>query len=295
VGYEERAFFREPAFYYLDFSAKLKYRGPFDALGRPLLDYTGKIGIQYNPCAVAQYGLGALYDHGKSGSRRSLDISLSMSDWLVEHISHITDGNRFSVWLYDFDLDAYDIKAPWQSALSQGQGISLLSRAYAITGNAKYADTASRAFESFLIDVGKGGVRRTIAEGVVFEEAPTRRLSCILDGFIFGLFGLYDLHIFQRHAGAFHEWNQAVETLERILSQFEMRFWSRADLYNQRPKMIASPFYHKLHILQLRVLHRITQKDIFRVYSDRWNTYASNPLYFCAALIYKIFFKLAYY
>lgn len=295
VEYDGSTNYLDPAFYYLDFSAKLNYKGPFDQFGRPLLDYKGKVGIQYNPCAIAQYGLGALYEFGKSGSKRSLEISLSMSDWLTEHITYVADGNRLYVWLYDFDLDAYEIKAPWQSALSQGQGISLLSRMHAITGNRKYLDTALRAFQSFLIDVEKGGVRRAIDSGVVFEEAPTRRLSCILDGFIFSLLGLSDLYIFQHQAIAFHEMNHAIETLERILPQYEMRFWSRADLYNERPKMIASPFYHKLHIQQLKVLYRITNKDVFKIYSDRWNEYATNRLYFFAAMIYKIFFKLFYY
>lgn len=295
VQYDNNVNYLDPAFYYLDLSAKLKYGGPFDERGRPLLDYKGDVGIQYNPCAVAQYGLGALYDYAKNENIRSLDVALSMSNWLTEHITHIADDNNLFLWLYDFDLDAYKIKAPWQSALSQGQGISLLSRVHAITGNKKYSETASRAFQSFLVDVEKGGVRRTVGRGVVFEEAPTTRLSCILDGYIFSLFGLTDLYTFLHHEGALREWNHAIETLEHILPQYEMRFWSRADLYNERPKMIASPFYHRLHVQQLKVLYRVTGKDIFKIYSDRWNKYASNRLYLCAAIVYKTLFKLFYY
>src|SRR5438552_3396097 len=44
--------------YYMTFAQKADYRGPFDPRGVPMLDYRGQIGLQYNPIAVAQYGLG---------------------------------------------------------------------------------------------------------------------------------------------------------------------------------------------------------------------------------------------
>src|SRR3989338_199003 len=54
----ERAFDGGLAEYYQDFSQKADYPGPYDSQGVPLLDYRGKIGRQYNPIAIAQYGLG---------------------------------------------------------------------------------------------------------------------------------------------------------------------------------------------------------------------------------------------
>ena len=42
--------------YYLDFSSKADYDYLFDDQGVLLLDYKGKMGVQYNPCAIAQYG-----------------------------------------------------------------------------------------------------------------------------------------------------------------------------------------------------------------------------------------------
>ena len=44
--------------YYMHFEKKAYYPGPFDENGIPILNYHGKIGKQYNPIAVAQYGLG---------------------------------------------------------------------------------------------------------------------------------------------------------------------------------------------------------------------------------------------
>ncbi len=44
--------------YYMTFAEKAQYAGPHDDGGVPLLNYHGQIGVQYNPIAVAQWGLG---------------------------------------------------------------------------------------------------------------------------------------------------------------------------------------------------------------------------------------------
>ena len=44
--------------YYMLFTEKADYRGAYDPCGIPQLDYHGNIGLQYNPIAIAQYGLG---------------------------------------------------------------------------------------------------------------------------------------------------------------------------------------------------------------------------------------------
>src|ERR1700722_14998634 len=43
--------------YYMAFREKADYSGPHDANGIPMLDYRGAIGLQYNPIAIAQWGL----------------------------------------------------------------------------------------------------------------------------------------------------------------------------------------------------------------------------------------------
>ena len=74
---------------------------------------------------------------------------LAASDWLVSHLEQNSSG--VWVWNHYFDWEYRDtLKAPWYSGLAQGQGISLLVRAYAETGNAGYLDSARRAFNSFL-------------------------------------------------------------------------------------------------------------------------------------------------
>ena len=51
----------------MPFLRKADYPGPFDARGIPLLDYQGSLGRQYNPIAIAQFGLGNFNAFRRSG------------------------------------------------------------------------------------------------------------------------------------------------------------------------------------------------------------------------------------
>jgi hypothetical protein len=59
--------------------------------------------------------------------------------------------------------------------------------------------------------------------------------------------------------------------------------------------MIASRFYHRLHVAQLRVMHRITSEKTFDQYAERWESFAQSRFKRSRALFYKGAFKLCYY
>jgi heparosan-N-sulfate-glucuronate 5-epimerase len=59
--------------------------------------------------------------------------------------------------------------------------------------------------------------------------------------------------------------------------------------------MIASRFYHTLHVAQLRVMYRLTGESIFQDFAEKWATYLQGPLNRNAALGLKVVFKLLYY
>ena len=59
--------------------------------------------------------------------------------------------------------------------------------------------------------------------------------------------------------------------------------------------MIASPFYNALHIVQLRVMHKITGELAFREFADRWSEYQASWFKRKRALGQKVVFKLLYY
>jgi hypothetical protein len=59
--------------------------------------------------------------------------------------------------------------------------------------------------------------------------------------------------------------------------------------------MIASAFYHGLHVDQLRVLAKLTGRSTFAEYAERWSRLAANPLHRSRAFCTKVKFKLCHY
>ena len=281
--------------YYMPFTEKANYAGAYDSAGIPQLDYRGKIGRQYNPIAIAQYGLGNCNLFLRSGDAGPRDKFLRIADWLVLHLEKNSHG--LAVWNHDFDWEYRDtLRAPWYSALAQGQGISLLVRAYTYFGDARYLDAAQAAVASFFKPVTEGGVAFTDEQGDLwFEEYVVSPPTHILNGFIWAAWGIYDYFLATRDHSAQQLFARAVRTLTRNLGRYDLGFWSLYEQSGTRLPMVASPFYHQLHIVQLRVMHRLTGEDEFARVADRWESYGRSRGKRTRALCYKGAFKLCYY
>lgn len=281
--------------YYMTFSEKAAYCGPHDANGIPLLNYRGKLGPQYNPIAVAQWGLGNYNVLQRTGSPESRLKFLKASDWLCERLEPNSRGVH--VWKHHFDWEYREpLKAPWHSGLAQGQGISLLVRAHAETGGAQYLKAAALAFRSFLASVKDGGVIFEDAEkNLWIEEYIVSSPTHILNGFMWATWGVYDYFFATGSRDALTLFGSAVETLLKNLHRYDLGFWSRYELSESFLPMIASPFYHRLHVTQLHVMHRITAEKMFAQYADRWESYARSRAKRTRAVCYKGAFKLCYY
>jgi hypothetical protein len=146
------------------FAEKADYAGHYDSSGVPQLDYHGHIGLQYNPIAIAQYGLGNynLWCRASDASRKKKFFLIA--DWLAWHLEPNLNG--ICVWNHHFNWEYRDtLKAPWYSALAQGQGISVLVRAHKESGDARYLDAARAAFVTFQRPIEEGGVAFTDESG----------------------------------------------------------------------------------------------------------------------------------
>ena len=81
----------------------------------------------------------------------------------------------------------------------------------------------------------------------------------------------------------------------RNLFRYDTGYWSLYEQSGTRLKMLASPFYHQLHIVQLRVMARLTGENEFAKVADRWESYTKHRTNRTRALIEKAVFKLLYY
>ncbi len=287
--------FAEIGEYYMPFFEKADYPGFHDDRGIPMLDYHGQIGSQYNPIAVAQWGLGNYNLLRRTGDHRRREKLLAAADWLRVRL----EPNSFGVpvWNHLFDWDYRTrLISPWYSGLAQGQGISLLVRAYQETQQQEYLDAANNAFRSFLRETHEGGVCFTDKAGDVwFEEYIVSPPTHILNGFLWAAWGVYDLFLATGDRAAEALFARAMETLRKHLHRYDLGFWSLYEQSGTQLPMIASPFYHSLHIVQLRITASMTGDNLFAQFADKWESYTRSRSKRTRALCLKSAFKLCYY
>ena len=285
----------ELGLYYMMFYEKADYDGLLDINGIPMLNYHGEIGQQYNPIAIAQWGLG---NFNKWILQKDLDSKnkfIKCADWLVENV--VKNDFGIFVWMHNFDFEYRDtLKKPWYSGLAQGQAISVLVRAHKLTKDDKYKRVAKLAIKSFETSIYEGGVVyvdkssfKWIEEYIV--EPPTH----ILNGFIWSVWGVYDFAIYFKEKKYFDLFKEFKKTLSEKLNTFDTGYWSKYEHSGTFISMIASSFYHKLHIVQLKILYNLTKDEVFNFYSNKWLKYQGNYLFRKIALIQKVFFKVFYY
>jgi len=255
--------------YYMRFREKSDYGGQYDSSGIPMLDYRGAIGLQYNPIAIAQWGLANYNRFRETGDESRGQKTLKAADWLCANLEQNSHG--LWVWNHHFDWEYRDtLKAPWYSGLAQGQGVSLLLRAHAHASDKKYLHAAERAFVPLTRLITGGGVlSEDQAKNLWIEEYLVDPPTHILNGFIWALWGVYDMFLVTGENAHRALYERGLRTLERNLQAYDTGFWSLYEQSGTRLKMVASPFYHRLHIVQLRVMHRLTGEDQFARFAER--------------------------
>src|SRR5208337_2929594 len=226
--------------------------------------------------------------------------TLRAADWLAANLERNAHG--LWVWNHHFDWEYRNtLKAPWYSGLAQGQGVSLLLRAYTQTRCAKYQQAAEQAFAALTKPIAEGGVLFEDDErNLWIEEYLVDPPTHILNGFMWALWGVFDYWLARSDALAKNIFDRGVETLVQNLPRFDTGYWS---LYEQsgyeqsgaRLKMLASPFYHQLHIVQLRVMSDLTGDARFTSVAERWEGYARRRSNRTRALVEKGVFKLLHY
>ena len=281
--------------YYQCFFTKADYAVHTDGNGVPMLDYRGHIGRQYNPIAIAQWGLGNwnLWQRtGDVGRRRRWTLA---ADWLVEKLSPNQQG--VPVWKHQFDWEYRDtLRAGWYSALAQGQGLSLLCRASRATGDDRYLDAAHAAFGAMTVATEEGGVLiREGTDGAWLEEVVVDPPTHILNGFLWAMWGVRDYAIASEMRAAWALLGACTRTLRRNLHAFDCGFWSLYEQSGTRLPMLASPFYHGLHVNQLAITAQLLDQPELAEWSQRWRRYAGSAWCRRRAVVQKAIFKTLYY
>lgn len=268
--------------YYNDLSGKIDWRGPVDNRGLPVVRVPGGK-MAHLPTVLIQKGLGhweAWLSSGKQ-SMQHWEAFLQLTQWAL---GAQDESGGWKVW------PPYFGSATPYSAMTQGEGISLFVRAYSVTGEQKYLEGARRALTLIITPIDKGGTNWLSPAGLVLEEKPFEIPKTILNGWIFALYGLYDLTIIDGDRKAREASEATLKALIAYLDRYNAGFWSFYDTSGT----LASPFYHRLHIAQLEALE-LTYPEHRKQFARLRKTFErqlKSPLNRTVALAMKSYQKL---
>lgn len=245
---------------------------------------TGK--FEYNPTTVAQWGLGAY-------ARGDFKTARKASDWLVD--SQVDKGG-FPLNFNHAIPGQYDMIAPWYSAMSQGNAISLLVRMWRVDGNPQYLESARRAFRLLTIPVAEGGLQSRLGGRVWFEMVPDPdHLNHNFNGSVFALLGIHDLATIGGDAEALALWQQGEESLRANIDAFLVRApyhpkapeglpeeWALYDLQVHGVPAVPNyigEFYMQVHCELLEEMAKRTGRQRYAQIAQAWrkslSTYAA--------------------
>ena len=267
--------------YFNDLTAKTEWPGPVDKIGIPL-NITDDGKKVYFATTIIQKALGHWDMWIISKRPAEKELFLKLCDWLVENQDMRGGWSLWSQWGLDFP-------SPY-SSMSQGEAISALVRAWSITQERNYLEATNRALGILLHDILEGGTRRRVPEGSILEEVPSSMPSGVLNGWIFALFGVYDYLLAQKDPQARALLEETIGALVVYLPQYNAGYWSYYDLTGT----LASPFYHRLHIAQLKALELAFPEhaETFRRTREVWVRQLNAPLCKARAVAVKAFQKL---
>lgn len=241
---------KEIAGYYNDLREKV-IKSNLNNYELPLSDLGDGKKIEF-PIAIFQYGLGAYDLYLETNDKKYLKIFKKSIDWTI---NNQTDVGGWKCFFNKQQNNPY-------SSMGQGEGISLLARAYKEFGDKKYLISIKKAIDLMMKSTEKGGTTLYDKENIFLKEFADEPV--VLNGWIFSIYGLYDyLLIFPEDEKVKQFYISTLNTLKQNLKLFNIGFWSNYDI----EKKIASPFYHKLHIHLLNVLYDLTQIDEFKKYA----------------------------
>lgn len=240
-----------------------------DEAGVPYKAPAGAIPAIYHPTSIAQFALAHWNAYLTNGRSEHTIAFLAQARWLLAHESRLSTDT--GGWPIPFASRDNHAPGPWLSALAQGSAISVLVRAYQLTGEDSLLQAAHRAARTFELDILDSGVSTLIGEkGVFFEEVAVYPAAHILSGYILALFGLYDYLTFSKNNEIEALIQRSVTTLHMLIEAFDTGYWTRYDLLHRR---LASWFYHSLHVTLLEALANYSGCEHCAALAKRWAYY----------------------
>jgi hypothetical protein len=238
--------------------------------------------LSYNPVAISQAAI-AYFDRWHSAEETPAQAEQDRKSFFNQVNWLMANQQPDGLWLFRFHWS--HLKRPWWSAMAEGQAMSVLLRAYWVTGADAYLVAARKALSTFDRLSSERGVSSLVIvkyrQLTVYQEyLPAHDYhDNVLNGWIFALAGLYEYAIYTGDPTALYDLvaaDRGLPAVRFLLPWYDTGKWSYYALDSftattRGPR--AHQAYHVLHILQLRWLHSITGDPLMRAYADRFQWY----------------------
>ena len=231
----------------------------------------------YFPIQIFQYGLGAYDLYLLKNEDKYLEKFKNCVQWAENNIE---ENGSILNFIHEYHDSRY-------YAMAQGEFASLMVRAYAQFGEIKYLDLAKKSLDFMLIPLEDGGTSQYIDEDLILYEFTCH--PYVFNGWIFAMMGIYDYYLSTKDENYKQIFDRTFKTLEKNIEKMDLKYWSRYD----SQKIIASPFYHNLHIAQLTALVQIYDsiaiKKMLKKFIKYKNSFIKRNYAFMRKAFQKIF------
>lgn len=266
--------------YFNDLTGKADWTGATGQFGVPVVRTDTAERFAF-PIVIFQWALGNWDLSIVDADRSRLEPVLAAANWAR---NTMTPQGGWECWT--------ELRRPTTSvfsAMAQGQGLSVLSRAATIDPGNGWLEVADQACRFMLAEPDAQLLR--MADGIHYlEEYPGTAIQSVLNGWIFSLVGIHDYALAKKDSELSKSAADLAGDLAEALPRYDTGFWSSYDLSGN----IASPFYHHLHIAQLRAAALLfpAEAATFTAQADRFAVYSKSRIKQVRAISLKIIQKL---
>jgi hypothetical protein len=210
----------------------------------PILQYP--FGNYRNPVTTIHTAMAFYNRYLKTGNTIDKNGFLNNIDWLMKN-------HKNYYFRYEFRFrhsPASAMEKGWISGMAQGQGLGALCVAFHLTGDEKYLNCARHIFTTLHTNTDSLWCFGIDKKGYYWlEEYPTEDFCHVLNGMLYGLWGIWNYYVVTRDAFALTLFKAGIRTISDHYPNWKVK--NRNLSYYCWHRLIFAD-YHQVHLAQLQ-------------------------------------------